>query len=75
MIIIIVNRLPASHNSGDDISTGSGDHQWETKSRFTEYSITSSVVPRSEGIYSDCVCTRDGQLFLISNSDVKVSSS
>jgi len=38
----------------DDITLGSGDPQWETKSRFTEYSITSSVMPRSEGV-SFCV--------------------
>ena len=48
--VVIVTRLPASQGD-DDISTGSGDPQWETKSRFTEYSITSSVLPRSEGTY------------------------
>ena len=49
--LFIVIRLPAGYNGDDDnVSTGSCDHQWETKSRFTEYSITSSVLPRSEGI-------------------------
>lgn len=43
-----INKLPADDK--DDVSTGSCDQQWETKSRFTEYSITSSVVPRSEGL-------------------------
>lgn len=47
IIFVLFIRLPAGHEDDDDIiSTGSHD---ETKSRFTEYSITSSVVPRSEG--------------------------
>ena len=49
MIICSLFRLPSGYGGDDDVSTGSCDHQWETKSRFTEYSITSSVVPRSEG--------------------------
>ena len=54
-----VIRLPATnYDSDDDVSAGSCDYQWETKSRFTEYSITSSVVPRSKGISCLCdVCT------------------
>ncbi|XP_065900401.1 protein LTV1 homolog [Dysidea avara] len=43
------DKLP-DDDDDDNITLGSGDPHWETKSRFTEYSITSSVMPRSEGL-------------------------
>ena len=46
---IFVTRSPSGYSGDEDASIGSCDQKWETKSRFTEYSITSSVVPRSEG--------------------------
>ena len=50
----VARLLDDNHSDNDDdITMGSGDPQWETKSRFTEYSITSSVMPRNEGV---CVC-------------------
>ena len=42
----------------DDITLGSGDPHWETKSHFTEYSITSSVMPRNKGV-SVGLCVSD----------------
>lgn len=41
-------HVPRAYDSEDDFEGSEPEHQMDSKSRFTEYSMTSSILPRSE---------------------------